>query len=398
MATRLPVFLTALGLVNALGRGKAAVARGLFQGDTSGLVLEDGWLPGVAVRVGRVAGALPEPPLALRADDSRTARLLLAALEEIRDAVEAELARHGPARVGVVLGSSTSGIEAGERAIQALAATGTLPPWFRYQAQEMGCPARFLAQVLGLTGPAYTVSTACTSSGRALASARNLLSLGLCDAVVTGGADSLCRLTLNGFAALGASTPDLTNPMSVNRAGINIGEGAALFVLSREPAEVALLGVGASSDAYHLSSPDPEGLGAETALRRALAEAGLAPERVDGYLNLHATATPKNDEMESLAVARVLPRLPCSGTKPLTGHTLGAAAATELAFCWLTLHPVHNPDRFLPPHRWDGAADPALPVLDLAAPGARLARDGVCLSNSFAFGGNNLALVVGEAP
>jgi len=350
------------------------------------------------VRVGRVAGDLPGPPPALRADDSRTARLLLAALEEIRDAVETELLRHGPARIGVVLGSSTSGIEAGERAIQAFAATGQLPPWFQYRAQEMGCPARFLAQVLGLTGPAYTVSTACTSSGRALASARKLLRLGLCDAVVTGGADSLCRLTLNGFAALGASTPELTNPMSVNRAGINIGEGAALFVLSRAPAEVALLGVGASSDAYHLSSPDPEGLGAETALRRALAEAGVAPERVEGYLNLHATATPKNDEMESLAVARVLPRLPCSGTKPLTGHTLGAAAATELAFCWLTLHPAHNADRLLPPHRWDGAADPALPALDLAAPGARLARGGLCLSNSFAFGGNNLALVVGGAP
>jgi len=397
MPTQPPVHLAALGLVCALGSGKAAVARGLFEGDTGGLRLEADWLPGRMARVGRVEGPLPEPPPALQADDSRTARLLLAALAEIRDEVEAELVRHGPARIGVVLGTSTSGIEAGERAIAAMAATGQLPPWFQYRAQEMGCPARFLADVLGVTGPAYTVSTACTSSGKAVASARNLLRQGLCDGVITGGVDSLCRLTLNGFAALEASTPELCNPMSLHRAGINIGEAAVLFLLRREPAEVALLGVGASSDAHHLSAPDPTGRGAEAALRMALGDAGLAPERVEGYLNLHATATPKNDEMESLAVARVLPQVPCSGTKPLTGHTLGAAAALELALCWLTLHPEHNPQGLLPPHRWDGVPDPALPALELVAPGDRLARGGVCISTSYAFGGNNLALVAGGA-
>ena len=393
-----PLHLSALGLVCALGQGKADVARGLFQGDTGGMVLEDGWLPGRAARVGRVPGNLPEVPAAWQADNSRTAQLLLAALAEVRDDVERELARFGPARIGIVLGTSTSGIEAAERAMAILHAQGRLPPWYRYQAQEMGCPARFLAQVLGLTGPAFTVSTACTSGGKALASARNLLRLGLCDVVLAGGADSLCRLTLNGFSALEAATSDLTNPMSVHRAGINIGEGAALFLLRREPSEVALLGVGEASDAYHISSPDPAGLGAEAALRGALQDAGLEPGRVTGYLNLHATATPKNDAMESLAMARVLPGLPCSGTKPLTGHTLGAAAALELAFCWLTLHPAHNPERRLPPHRWDGAPDPALPALNLAAPGDRLASGGVCLSNSFAFGGNNLTLVAGLTP
>ena len=394
-----PLFhLSALGLVCALGQGKAAVARGLFQGDTAGLALEDGWVPGRPVRVGRVPGSLPEVPAALKMDESRTARLLLAALAEVRDDLDRALVQVGPARIGVVLGTSTSGIEAGERAVAALHAQGELPPWYRYQAQEMGCPARFLAQVLGLTGPAFTVSTACTSGGKALVSARNLLRLGLCDVVLAGGADSLCRLTLNGFSALEAATPGLCNPMSLHRAGINIGEGAALFLLRREPAEVALLGVGESSDAFHISSPDPAGLGAEAALRRALQDAALEPEGVTGYLNLHATATPKNDEMESQAVARVLPGLPCSGTKPLTGHTLGAAAALELAFCWLTLHPAHNPERLLPPHRWDGAPDPALPALNLTAPGDRLAPGGVCLSTSFAFGGNNLALVAGLAP
>jgi 3-oxoacyl-[acyl-carrier-protein] synthase-1 len=397
MSTASPVYLAALGLVSALGRGQAATARGLFQGAGDALQLEEGWLPGRAARVGRVAGALPAPPARLSALDSRMARLLLAALEEIRGPLEEELQHYGPARIGVVLGTSTSGIEAGERAIAGFAEDGALPPWFDYGAQEMGCPARFLAELLGLSGPAFTVSTACTSSGKALASARNLLRLGLCDAVITGGADSLCRLTLNGFAALEAATSNRCNPMSRNRDGINIGEAAVLFILRRTPAAIELLGLGESSDAHHISAPEPSGRGAEAALRMALADAGLVPERVRGYLNLHATATPLNDEMESRAVARVLPGLPCGGTKPFTGHTLGAAAALELALCWLTLDPRHNPGRRLPPHLWDGVADPALPVLNLAGPDSTLEAGGICLSSSFAFGGNNLVLAAGPA-
>jgi len=213
---------------------------------------------------------------------------------------------------------------------------------------------------------------------------------------VSGGADSLGGLTLNGFSSLGAASPAPCNPMSRNRTGINIGEGAVLFVLRTRPADIALLGVGESSDAYHISSPEPDGLGAERAMTLALLDAGLTG-REPGYLNLHATGTEKNDEMESRAVARVFPQgIPCSGTKPLTGHLLGAAAATELAFCWLTLDPRWNPDGLLPPHCWDGVADPALPRLDLAAPGTPAGDLRFCLSNAFAFGGNNLALAVGR--
>jgi 3-oxoacyl-[acyl-carrier-protein] synthase-1 len=391
-----PVYLSALGLVNALGRGKAAVARGLFAGDSSGLVLEEGWLPGRKARVGAVPGPLPAPPPALAGYDTRTNRLLLAALEEIRDPVEAELVRHGRDRIGVVLGTSTSGVGELEAAAARWFAEGARPPGFRYEGLEMGAPARFLARLLGTTGPAYTLSTACTSSGRALAAGRNLLALGLCDAVLVGGADALCRLTLNGFTALGAATAAPCNPMSAHRQGINIGEGAALFILRREPAELALLGVGESSDAYHISSPDPDGAGAEAAMRAALADAGLG-EGGPGYLNLHATATDKNDEMESRAVARVFPRgIPCGGTKALTGHLLGAAAATEAAFCWLTLDRAWNPRGLLPPHRWDGVPDPALPALALVPDGARDPGLRACLSNAFAFGGGNLTLVVGR--
>ncbi len=391
--------LSALGLVNALGRGKRQVAEGLFRGTSAGLVLEDGWLPGEPARVGRAPIQLDPLPAHFWADDSRTTRLLLAALDEIRDEVEREIARHGRHRVGVVLGTSTSGIEASERAIAHALEHGSLPADFHYQKQEIGRLAPFLAEFLGLTGPALTVSTACTSSGRAIVSARNLLRLDLCDVVLTGGADSLCKLTLNGFASLESATATLCNPMSRNRCGINVGEAAALFLLRREPSDLALLGAGASSDAYHISSPEPSGRGAEAAMRAAFRDAALDPADGLVYVNLHATATPKNDEMESLAMARVFPNgVACSGTKPLTGHTLGASAATELAFCWLSLQPAWNPLKRLPPHRWDGEADPALPALRLTDDASRFDGPRRCLSNAYAFGGNNLSLLIGEAP
>ncbi len=394
--TTAPFYLSALGLVNALGRGKTSVTEGLFRGDTSGLLLESGWIPGKDARVGRVLSELAPLPSAFGIDDSRNARLLLAALEEIRDEIEAELVKHGPTRIGVVLGTSTSGMDSGEKAMAHHMEHQAFPDAYHYFQQEIGRPAPFLADYLGLRGPAITVSTACTSSGRAIATARNLIRLGICDAVITGGADSLCKLTLNGFKALEATSTNLTNPMSRNREGINIGEGAVLFILRREEAEVALLGIGETSDAHHISAPDPTGLGAENAMRMALADAGLSPEQI-GYLNMHATATPKNDEMESRAIAGVFPHgVRCSGTKPLTGHTLGAAAATELAFCWLTLQPRWNPGDLLPPHRWDGEADPELPMLSLVIDGQTLGQAHLCLSNAFAFGGNNLSLVVGR--
>ena len=392
-----PCYLPALGIINALGSGADEVARRLFAGDTSGMVLEDGWLPGAPARVGRARGDLPEIPEKFADYACRNNRLLLAALAQIETAVDAVLTRHGRNRVGVVLGSSTSGIAEGEAAIAAQRIHGALPAGYHYTQQEIGMPAVFLARYLQLGGPAYTVSTACTSSAKAFASARNLLRHGLCDAVLVGGVDSLCRLTINGFTALESTSIDLCLPMSRNRHGINIGEGAALFLMTRDEAAIELLGIGETSDAYHMSAPHPEGLGAEAAMRAALADAGLLAGDID-YLNLHATATPKNDEMESRAVSNVfsgvLPDgIATSGTKPLTGHTLGAAGATELAFCWLALR-----DGQLPPHVWDGEADPALPLLDLVKAGRHFSRRNrrACMSNSFAFGGSNASLLIGD--
>ncbi|WP_374336853.1 beta-ketoacyl-[acyl-carrier-protein] synthase family protein [Leeia sp.] len=389
-------YLTRPGLLCALGADTDTVAEALFAGQQQGLVLEQGWLAhdhNAAVRVGRVAAALPILPPAWQARASRNNRLLLAAVQQIMQEVERCKQRYPAHRIGVVLGTSTSGVDHAEWALEAHAAQGQLPEGFQFEQIDLGDPARFLADWLELTGPAYCISTACTSGGKALVSARNLVQSGMCDAVITGGVDTLCRLTLNGFTALESTTSELTNPLSLNRAGINIGEGAAVFILSAEPGAVQLLGAGESSDAYHISAPEPEGLGASAAMQAALRDAGLDETSI-GYLNLHATATIKNDAMESKAVDRVFPHgVPVSGTKGMTGHALGAAGALEAAFCYLSLTDTQGR---LPPHCWDGVADPALPALPLVQvgqhwrPGPRYA-----MSNSFAFGGNNLSLILG---
>ncbi|WP_447361737.1 beta-ketoacyl-[acyl-carrier-protein] synthase family protein [Burkholderia vietnamiensis] len=392
-STRTTVYLSAPGMINALGATTDAIVDALGRGVAPGMAPRadapaGGW-------VGRVTAPLEcAPPAALAHFDCRNNRLLLAALAQIQPLVDAAIARYGPRRIGVVIGTSTSGVDAAEHALARRAATGAMPAGFDYRQMEIGTAAPFVRAVLGVTGPAYTLSTACTSSAKAFAAARRLLQLKICDAVIVGGADSLCELTLQGFASLESVSPGRTNPMSRNRNGINIGEGAALFVMSRDEAAIRLAGVGESSDAHHISAPDPAGHGAEDALRAALADAGVAASAI-GYVNLHATATRLNDEMEANVTARVFPHgVPASGTKPLTGHMLGAAGATELGFGWLTLARRIA----LPAHVWDGEHDPALPALDLVRDERRLAGDAAgryVMSNSFAFGGSNASLILG---
>lgn len=394
-------YLPELGLVCALGRGPQAVAAALLAGDASGMHTQDGWVSGRSLTVGAVLGELPQMPDGMQAAQSRNNQLLLAAALQIEAQIRAAIARYGAGRIGVVLGTSTSGIDEATQSIAEQQRTGQLPADYRYSQQELVAPATFLSQWLQLSGPSYVISTACTSSARALLSAQRLLRLGVCDAVLCGGVDSLCRLTLNGFAALEAVADERCNPFSANRNGINIGEGAALFLMTREllgpdSSAITLLGGGASSDAYHISAPEPQGLGAQAAMRSALARSGLIAEDID-YVNLHGTATRHNDAMESLAVQAVFPAgVPCSSSKPLTGHTLGAAGALEAAFCWLSLSAAHNPPGVLPPQLWDGVADPELPALDWVRAGQAFRRTGAryAMSNSFAFGGNNIALIL----
>ena len=392
-------YLNSLGVVCSLGRGPDEVARRLFAGDCSGMRRESGWVPDRSLTVGAVQGDLAAIPTELHQQKSRNNQLLLEAALQIRGDIDHAIERYGRERIAVVLGTSTSGIDEASRGIAHYLQAQQFPADYDYQQQELSAPATFLADWLNIGGPAYVISTACTSSARALMSAQRLLDLNLCDAVLCGGVDSLCGLTLNGFSALDAVSDERCKPFSVNRQGINIGEAAALFIMSKHPAgtqTIALLGAGASSDAHHISAPEPSGRGAAQAMHKALKRAGLQPANI-GYLNLHGTATQHNDAMESHAVAQVFPEgVPCSSTKPMTGHTLGAAGALEAAFCWLSL----NHDGALAPHVWDGHGDPALPALNWVTPGQTLAPTSQrCLmSNSFAFGGNNVSLIIGDAP
>ncbi|WP_129972292.1 MULTISPECIES: beta-ketoacyl-[acyl-carrier-protein] synthase family protein [unclassified Pseudomonas] len=395
-------YLNALGVICALGRDKQIVARNLFAGDCSGMRRESGWVPERELPVAAVHGDLAPIPEALADQRSRNNQLLLEAALQIRDDIEHAIQTYGRERIGVVLGTSTSGIDEASRGLAHYIRDQQFPADYDYRQQELGAPANFLADWLQLSGPTYVISTACTSSARALMSARRLLDLGLCDAVLCGGVDSLCKLTLNGFSALEAVSDERCNPFSANRNGINIGEAAVLFVMSKERGAgpgIALLGAGASSDAHHISAPEPTGRGALQSMQKALDQAHLQAGDIS-YLNLHGTATQHNDAMESLAVAALFAEgVPCSSTKPMTGHTLGAAGALEAAFCWLSLS-ADNPDYALPPHIWDGQADPALPALKWVTASERLASIAprYLMSNSFAFGGNNVSLIIGDAP
>lgn len=390
------VYLNECALVCALGAEREAVKRRLLDEARSGLAVSDACSPGRPLPLGQADAVLPNLdhlPLPLR---SRNNALALAALAQIRPAVDAAIARYGAGRVGVIIGTSTSGVGATEAALAAHLETGTLPADFHYGQQEMASPALFLARELGTSGPAYVHSSACSSSAKAMASAARLIRMGLVDAVVSGGVDTLCRFTVAGFSALESVSEVPCNPLGASRKGINLGEGAALFLMTKEPAAVALCGWGESSDGHHMSAPDPQGGGARIAMNEALRRAGIAAGDID-YINLHGTATVQNDAMESRAVAELFGHeVAVSSTKPFTGHTLGAAGAVEAAFCWLAMQD-DNPEGKLPPHLWDGTADPALPLMNVAAPGARLGRPiRYALSNSFAFGGSNAALVFGR--
>ena len=388
-------YISDLGIINALGASKSAVLDGLLQEDQSGMLPIGPLLTGRESMVGTVTQPLPELPTAFSEFDCRNNQLLVAAATQIEDRIKHFRSKYGPQRIGVLIGTSTSGITAGENAMDTLKASGEMPGDYHYRQQEIGTAAEFLARYLLLDGPRYTVSTACTSSAKIFGSGERLLASGLCDALVVGGSDSLCKLTVNGFDALSSLSDGICNPFSANRDGINIGEGAALFLLTQAEAPIRLAGVGESSDAYHMSAPDPSGKGAELAIRKALDNASVTPELI-GYINLHGTATLKNDEMESRIIERIFgPEMLCSSTKSQVGHTLGAAGAQEIGLCCLLLD-ERNQGQCLPRHLWDGEADPTLPTIGLT-PGESNWDRSLFMSNSFAFGGSNVSVIVGRS-
>jgi 3-oxoacyl-[acyl-carrier-protein] synthase-1 len=396
------VAVTAVGLLNALGTGLDQVAENLFRGEQSGIISSERYIPQRTCFVAPVRGEVPNCPPNLADVWSRNAALSLAALTQIKAQVRAVIARYGGDRVGVVMGSSTSGIEEGELAVRARRECGVLPKEYCYPQQQMGSVSEVIARVTGAKGPAYTISTACSSSAKIFRAGLNLIEAEWCDAVIVGGFDSLCKLTTNGFSALELVSDEVTNPFSKNRKGITIGEGGALFILERASQQelsermVYVAGVGESSDAYHISSPDPSGAGAVTAIRAAISQAGITPDQID-YINLHGTGTLHNDSMEARAIRAIFSEhVPCSSTKPLVGHMLGASGATEAAFCFMAMM---DDEGRLPPHMFDGVMDLELPPLNLVPPGAKaLAPVRYALSNSFGFGGSNCAVVLRRGP
>lgn len=395
----IPLLLSSYTATTSLGKGLDATVAGLRAGN-SGLapcnfetVKLDTW-------IGQVAAVddekLPKPLAHYDCRNNRLAQLGLEA-DGFADHVRAAIACYGKSRVGVFLGTSTAGILQTELAYrQRDPQTGALPADFIYRTtHNFFSLSEFTRDYFGLEGPAMAISTACSSSAKVFAVAARQLACGMIDAAIVGGVDSLCLTTLYGFASLQLTSPRPCRPYDVARNGISVGEGAAFALLERAPAtpvagSVLLLGTGESSDAYHMSSPHPEGLGAKMAMTAALRSANLAPTDID-YLNLHGTATPANDAAEGKAVAALFgDRVPCSSSKGATGHTLGAAGAVEAIVCALALS--HD---FLPGSPHTENLDPSIPLQYLLRSRSGQVRH--ALTNSFGFGGSNCSLVFGVA-
>lgn len=393
-----PLLLSSYTATTCLGRGLDAT-RSALRASRSGLapctfetVKLDTWIGEVA------AVDEQELPKNLARYDCRNNRLTQMGLETdgFAEHVRAAIGRYGKTRVGVFLGTSTAGILQTELAYRRRdPATGALPGDFIYRTTHNSFSlAEFTRDYFGLEGMAMAISTACSSSAKVFAAAARQLALGTIDAAIVGGVDSLCLTTLYGFASLELTSSRPCRPYDAARNGISIGEGAAFALLERTdhaaPGSVLLLGCGESSDAYHMSSPHPEGLGAKLAMEAALKSAQLTVGDID-YINLHGTSTPANDAAEGKAVAALFDsRVPCSSTKGATGHTLGAAGAVEAVICALALT-----DGYLPGSPGTETLDPAIPI-DYLLHG-RNATVRHALSNSFGFGGSNCSLIFGVA-
>ena len=392
-----PLVLSGYTATNALGRGNAAVHAALA-GARSGLAPCTFENVKLETHVGEVAGVDDQPVIERLAEfECRNNRLAQLALEQdgFTEIVAAARRRYGGARIAVILGTSTSGILETEHAYRARdPQTGRLPASFRFATtQNLYATSDFVRRYLDLSGPAMMVSTACSSSAKVFASAWRLIETGLADAAVVGGVDSLCQNTLYGFASLDLVGREPCRPCDAERGGISIGEAAGFALLERpERAEshsgIALFGYGESSDAYHMSTPHPEGEGAALAMQRALASAGLEPAAID-YINMHGTASQVNDSMEDKAIRAVFgTATPCSSTKGWTGHALGAAGITEAVISALCITHGLMPGCLNTRHL-DPSFTSHVLLTNRHAPVRRV------LSNSFGFGGSNASIILG---
>jgi 3-oxoacyl-[acyl-carrier-protein] synthase-1 len=385
-------------LVTALGKGRAQTVSALRENRSGLASCTFDALP-FPTYVGEVAGLDNAPLQGEFYDfDCRNNRLAAMALrqDKFAESVAAARDRYGAGRIGLFLGTSTSGLLQAETAYRHRdPVTGQLPADFNYaNTQNTYSLARFLRMLLGLTGPAFVVSTACAATSKVFADAARMIAAGICDAAIVGGADSLCATTLCGFHSLGVMAEPPCRPFDATRSGISIGEAAGFVLLERisethDPDTVLFLGAGESSDAYHMSSPHPQGSGARLAMQRALAAAGVKPEAVD-YVNLHGTATLAGDEAEERAMFDLFGiATKCSSTKGFTGHTLGASGVVEALICALAIQ-----NGFLPGSRHTINVDPAFRCYYVRE--TEDARPKVVITNSFGFGGVNCSLVLGS--
>jgi 3-oxoacyl-[acyl-carrier-protein] synthase-1 len=394
-----PLVISCFAIVNCLGAGAEATLEAL-RAKRSGLTPCDFETVDIDTYIGRVPGLESRCVRAdLRAYDCRNNRLAHLGLEldGFSAAVATARDKYGAGRIGVFMGTSTSGILQTELAYRRRdPRTGALPPEFRYaETQNNFSLADFVQRYLGLQGPAFVVSSACSSSAKVFGNAARMMAAGVCDAAVVGGVDTLCLTTLYGFHSLGLTSRAPCRPHDGGRDGISIGEGAGFVLLERadgsaERGAIRLLGIGESCDAHHMSTPHPDGLGAKLAMQRALNSARLEPSDI-GYINLHGTATRTNDVSEDKATFELFGRrTPCSSTKGATGHLLGAAGITEAIIALLAIR--HG---LLPGSAHTLNLDPELKCDYLTA--TREARVRTALTNSFGFGGNNCSLVLGSA-
>lgn len=400
-----PILLTHFTATSCIGRGLDATLDAL-RGQRGGLAPCDFPRADLDTWIGAVNGVDAQPVRADLADfDCRNNRLAQIGLSQdgFAEQVEAAKARYGARRIGVFVGTSTSGILETERAYQHRdPQTGALPADFHYaQTHNIYSPAAFVRTYFGLHGPAMAISSACSSGAKVFASARRMLEAGLIDAAVVGGVDSLCLTALYGFNSLELLSRQPCRPYDVARDGISIGEAAAFALLERSPGPeqaldddaILLLGIGESSDAHHMSSPHPEGLGAHAAMAQALVSSGLCAPDID-YINLHGTGTLSNDAAEGRAIHGLFDSTsaipPSSSTKGATGHTLGAAGALEAIITALALR-----HQFLPAGINTTQPDPALAIPYVTT--SRDARVRTALSNAFGFGGTNCCLLFGRA-
>ena len=382
--------ITAYALCNGLGHTTEAVVASLSASRT-GLTHSPEGLSFKTV-CGIVPGELAPPPPEFEAFDTRQSRIALHTLEMIRRPVHAAIRRWGAGRTGIVLATSTGGIALSEVAYATYKRTGHLPVGYDFSRQHtFAAFAELVRAILGTGGPAYVVSTACSSSGKVLGSARRLILSNVVDAVLVGGVDTLALTTLCGFAGLSVLSPTPCRPFSLDRRGMNIGEGGAMLLIERHGDARALLrGVGESSDAFHMSSPHPEGRGAGMAMQAALAEAGVDASEVD-HINAHGTGTTHNDAAEADAIAALFGnKVPVASTKGFTGHMLGAAGATEAVFAVVAIEQGWIPVNL----GWD----PSDPNVKIHVNRERTElRCRLALSNSFGFGGSNVSVLIGAS-